>query len=177
VARRGGGDGGGLRDAIGAGGWRLEEEERRWARVAGWLAITAAAAVAALDLAHSRRCLLSACSADATTPDQKKAFPSLFFSFWVPSLNFQRALSLVDGWVGPGPVRDGHVWDLLWIQAGPSMDCITRTCSFFLSLKYVYTGNSGIATMVGVHMHSTVGSGICNTLVSDYNTPASNAVT
>jgi hypothetical protein len=38
-------------------------------------------------------------------------------------------------------------------------------------------GNSGIATMIGVHMHPTVGSGTCNTLVSDYNTPASNAVT
>jgi hypothetical protein len=42
---------------------------------------------------------------------------------------------------------------------------------------YIYMGNSGIATMVGVHMHPTVGSGTYNTLVSDYNTPASNAVT
>jgi hypothetical protein len=36
--------------------------------------------------------------------------------------------------------------------------------------------NSGIATMIGVHMHPTVGSGICNTVVSNSNTPATNAV-
>jgi hypothetical protein len=37
-------------------------------------------------------------------------------------------------------------------------------------------GNIGIATMIGVHMHPTVGSGTCNTLVSNSNTPATNAV-
>jgi hypothetical protein len=37
-------------------------------------------------------------------------------------------------------------------------------------------GNSGIATMIGVHMHPTVGFGTCNTVVSNSNTPATNAV-
>jgi hypothetical protein len=43
--------------------------------------------------------------------------------------------------------------------------------------QFIGLGNSGIVTMVGVHMHPTVGSGTCNTLVSDYNIPASNALT
>jgi hypothetical protein len=55
-------------------------------------------------------------------------------------------------------------------------------CIQFNGIIYIYSnneymGNSGIATMIGVHMHPTIRSSTCNTLVSDYNTPASNAVT